>query len=214
MPYIFRKSTISKFESMYQQIAEKFDGVVVRNWETYVWLKRKNYSKEMISDYNMYTFNRAAKRFHEKEGFMMCTAPVELNAGELKKLDISGEAMIVYGYQPVMISAGCVQKNTDKCTQKEGILYLTDRYHKKFAVKNYCKCCYNVIYNSSPLLLIGQKEEFEKLKPACLRLDFSIETGEETKTILEMFEDNYLGDLLPDISDIDYTKGHFRRGVK
>ena len=94
----------------------------------------------------------------------MCTAPVELNASELKKLDISKEAMIVYGYQPVMISAGCVQKNTDRCTQKESTLYLTDRYHKKFAVKNYCKCCYNVIYNSSPLLLVGQQEEFEKMK--------------------------------------------------
>ena len=122
--------------------------------------------------------------------------------------------MIVYGHQPVMISAGCVQKNTEKCTQVENTVYLTDRYHKKFAVKNYCKCCYNMIYNSAPLLLLGQKEDLERLNPAVLRLDFTIENGEETKTMLELYEQVYVENRDIQIPDIDYTKGHFRRGVK
>ena len=108
----------------------------------------------------------------------------------------------------------CVQKNTDKCTQKETVSYLTDRYNKKFAVKNYCNCCYNVIYNSAPLVLLNNKEDIEKLNPSVLRLDFSLESKEETKQILDMYMRSFFGGEKIDISEMDYTRGHFKRGVK
>ena len=98
------------------------------------------------------------KNFLKETGICKFTAPVELNTRELEKLDISQGELIVYGYQPVMFSAGCVKKHTEKCTHEEGVIYLTDRYQKKFAVKNYCHCCYNVTYNS---LSTGEKKRID-----------------------------------------------------
>jgi len=188
--------------------------MLIRNWENYQWLISHGYQKEIVTDYNLYVFNQWGKNFLKESGVSGYTAPVELNVKELKKLDISDASLIVYGYQPVMFSAGCVQKNTDQCTQKESVLYLTDRYQKKFAVKNYCNCCYNIIYNSSPLVLLNNREDIERLNPQAIRLDFTLESAEETKRILRMYIDTFLYGKNVDVTGMDYTRGHFKRGVK
>lgn len=214
LPYIFRKESMKKYEAYYEVFEKEYDGMLIRNWESYQWLCRHQYSKEIHSDYNLYVFNRWSKNFLKQTGIQRFTAPVELNVKELEKLDISDAELIVYGYQPVMFSAGCIQKNTDRCTQKESIYYLTDRYQKKFAVKNYCKCCYNVIYNSSPLVLVNDREEIQKLGPAGLRMNFTMEGEEKVQQILAMYKDAFLNGEDIDISEMDYTRGHFKRGVK
>ena len=142
------------------------------------------------------------------------TASVELNYRELQSLDISDGTLIVYGYQPVMIAANCIRKSTEGCTHKEGIVYLSDRYQKKFAVKNDCRCCYNVIYNSAPLMLISQDEEIDRLRPLGIRLDFTTETANEMDHILKLYEKVFLLGEKIKIPDMEYTKGHFKRGVK
>lgn len=214
MPYIFRKESMKKYESIYQILEKNYDGVLIRNWESYQWFVRHGYAKEITADYNLYVFNKWSRNFLKRTRISGCTAPVELNVKELRNLDISETSLIVYGYQPVMFSAGCVQKNSDKCTQKENILYLTDRYQKKFAVKNYCKCCYNVIYNASPLMLLNHREEIDMLAPCYLRLDFTLESAKQTEQILEMYMNVFLNGEDLDISKMDYTRGHFKRGVK
>ena len=214
MPYLFRADVMKKYNGKYSVLEKYYDGMLIRNWDCYQWLKRHGYNKSIVTDYNLYVFNQWGKNFLKETGVEGYTAPVELNIKELKKLDITDSSLIVYGYQPVMFSAGCVQKNTDKCTQKEGILYLTDRYQKKFAVKNYCNCCYNIIYNSSPLVLLNNKEDIERLSPANIRLDFTIESKEEMRSILDMYIRSFLCGENIDISDMDYTRGHFKRGVK
>lgn len=214
MPFIFREKTIQKFESLYEIIVDVYDGAILRNWESYVWLKRHHYAKEMIADYNLYMFNRQSRKFLANTDICAYTAPVELHYRELKKLGIKDADLIVYGYQPVMVSAGCVRKNTAQCTGKDGILYLTDRYQKKFAVRNFCKYCYNVIYNSSPLMLASQKDEIDDLEPKGIRLDFTMESEEETKEILELYKDIFIYEKNTEMPDVDYTRGHFKRGVK
>ena len=214
MPYIFRSSSIKRYENYYQSLNQKYDGALIRNWESYQWLLRHGYQKEIVTDYNLYVFNQWGKNFLKETEVSGYTAPVELNVKELNKLGVSDASIIVYGYQPVMFSAGCVQKNTDKCTQKEGVLYLTDRYQKKFAVKNYCNCCYNVVYNSLPLMLLNNREDIERLNPAVLRLDFSFESKEETKQMLDLYAEVFIRGENVDISGMDYTRGHFKRGVK
>ena len=214
MPYIFRQASMKKYENMYEIIAEEYDGVLIRNWESYQWLMARGYEKKIISDYNLYVFNRWSKNFLKKTGVYRFTAPVELNVRELEKLEISKGELIVYGYQPVMFSAGCIQKNTDTCTHKEVVQYLTDRYQKKFAVKNYCQCCYNITYNSAPLVLLNQKEEIEKLNPSGLRLDFTFESAIQTEQIVDMYVNAFQCGEEIDISQMDYTRGHFKRGVK
>jgi len=214
MPYIFRSSSMKKYNGFYEKLEKNYDGMLIRNWESYQWLISHGYQKEIVTDYNLYVFNQWGKNFLKESGVSGYTAPVELNVKELKKLDISDASLIVYGYQPVMFSAGCVQKNTDQCTQKESVLYLTDRYQKKFAVKNYCNCCYNIIYNSSPLVLLNNREDIERLNPQAIRLDFTLESAEETKRILRMYIDTFLYGKNVDVTGMDYTRGHFKRGVK
>lgn len=214
MPFIFREQAIQAFEEAYPDMEELYDGVLIRNWESYMWLSGRGYQKEIFSDHNIYAFNQRSKAFLKKEGISGITAPVELNSRELLKLGIQGASFIAYGYQPVMISANCIVKNTKGCTKKQSMLFLSDRYHKKFAVKNECRYCYNVIYNSAPLMLLHQAEEIKKLRPAYVRLDFTMETEAEMREIVRLYSEVFLDGHNAGVPEMEYTKGHFKRGVK
>ncbi len=214
MPYIFRHSDVKRFEGYYDEITEFFDGVMIRNLESYEWLLSQGYQGEISSDYNIYVFNKRSREILKEIGIGCFTASPELNYRELKELDIRGGSLIVYGYQPVMITANCIQKSTGTCRHEDGVLYLTDRYQKKFAVKNDCKCCYNIIYNSQPLMLLNQAEEVKSLYPAELRLDLFDESSGDMESVIEAYYQCFKEDRSADVPDIDYTKGHFKRGVK
>lgn len=89
--------------------------------------------------------------------------------------------MVVYGYLPMMVSAQCVQKNLNGCNHSYSLVRLKDRMGKYFPVKSYCTSCYSVIYNSLPLGLVKEADEIRSMHPAAVRLNFTIETLEETK---------------------------------
>ena len=74
------------------------------------------------------------------------------------------------------------------------------------------KYCYNIIYNSIPYGLPGEKERVEKLKLQSLRLAFTIEKPSEARAVLEEFKGIYHGNEKP--SGRRYTKGHFKRGAE
>lgn len=214
LPYIFRDDTAALFEHPYSVIRDLFDGVLIRNWESLGWLEKKRYPKKVISDSNMYVFNRYAKQFLTKTRIDSYTAPAELNAKELAALGISDAAFVAYGYQPVMVTAGCIQKTADRCSGTDGLSYISDRYEKKFAVKNCCEYCYNIIYNSSPLVLLNQREEVKALSPASLRLDFTTEDAQEMRKITALYTDAFVRGKEIRTPEMDFTKGHFKRGVK
>lgn len=214
MPYIFRENTIKRYEKMYTEIEKKYDGILIRNWESYAWLKRHEYQKEIRSDYNLYIFNRKTKEELRRLGIARGTASVELNDRELARIGIEEQVFIAYGYQPVMISAGCIQKTSASCDGKGGVLSISDRYQKKFAVRRYCRDCYNVMYNSAPLFLADKAEEVHALAPAELRLDFTTESSGQVKEICHAYTLAFEkgGKTEPPMQD--YTRGHFKRGVK
>lgn len=214
MPYIFRENAALKFEEAYDAAASSFDGMLIRNWESFQWLAERGYAGEIRGDYNLYVFNRFAKKFMIDKGISRFTAPVELNGKELDVLDIHGQTLIVYGYQPVMITASCIAKTTDKCVAKEGWLHITDRYKKRFAVKKCCEYCYNVIYNSSPLYLADKAAEFRHLGPGEVRLDFSVENEEQMRGIILDYVRAIIRREEVPAPDMEYTRGHFKRGVK
>lgn len=214
LPYIFRADAVRLLDQVYEQILLSFDGVLVRSWESIQWLKEHGYSKEIRTDYDLYVFNGRSKRALKDAGISRFTAPVELNYHELSNLDIRKGSLIVYGRQPVMVTANCVRKTLGTCTHESGMIYLTDRYQKKFAVKTECSWCYNVIHNCSPLLLLTQKAEVCRLAPAEIRLDFTDETEQETAEMIDLYRSSFIEEREIQIPDMDYTKGHFKRGVK
>ncbi len=214
MPYIFRENTIKRYEKMYTEIEKKYDGILIRNWESYAWLKQHKYQKEIRSDYNLYIFNRKTKEELRRLGIARGTASVELNDRELARIGIEEQVFIAYGYQPVMISAGCIQKTSASCDGKGGVLSISDRYQKKFAVRRYCRDCYNVMYNSAPLFLADKAEEVHALAPAELRLDFTTESSGQVKEICHAYTLAFEKGCKTEPPMQDYTRGHFKRGVK
>lgn len=92
--------------------------------------------------------------------------------------------------------------------------YIRDRYQKRFAVRSCCRYCYNIIYNSAPLFLADQAEEIRRLAPGEVRLDFTAETGEEARRIAELYADAFIRQRDVSLPKSEYTRGHFKRGVK
>ncbi|MGO5052258.1 DUF3656 domain-containing U32 family peptidase [Lachnospiraceae bacterium LCP25S3_G4] len=213
-PHVVRKETRDHIEKHYKTWLEQgFDGALIRNYETYEFLKEHQYSGEIILDSNMYYLNHYCTEFWKEEDIEYHTASLELNYRELKKSNLDNTELVVYGYYPVMVSAQCIQKNTFKCTHVQGNLLLKDRCNKEFVVKNCCDYCYNVIYNTAPVVLLDQQDEISQLGARSLRLQFSIEDASQTQQVLEAYVDTFFNNQSR-VLDIEFTRGHFKRGIK
>ena len=144
----------------------------------------------------------------------LLTAPLELNYRELMEVGVEQSELVIYGHLPMMVSAQCVAHTTSGCSRQKQTMFIKDRLQKEFAVKNNCDYCYNVIYNTDPLVLLDQKREIKELSPRALRLMFTIEDGERTKEVLRMYEDVFVKDKEIGEPDFGFTRGHFKRGIK
>lgn len=214
MPHIFRKEAAAFFDAGWEDFLKfGFDGVLVRNYESFHYLKEHGFDKKVILDHNLYVFNQKAKQFWNRQGQISFTAPAELNEGELKELGISVAELVAYGRLPAMVTAQCILKTTDGCSRVPGITRISDRYQKEFPVRNCCRFCYNIIYYTSPLFTADLKESLRGLSPAGLRMQFSLEDAEETARIIRLCGDIYHRDMPADLKDTDFTRGHFKRGV-
>lgn len=215
MARIFRAEAEKVYEEGLANLLAMGDGMLVRNMESLRFLRGRDYEGTVIADSSAYQWNRRAGHFWEISGADGYVAPAELNVSELADLDRGRMELPVYGYTPVMVSAGCIRRHTDRCTKKRGWLFMSDRYQKEFAVKNECLYCYNVIYNTSPTMLGDQKKEIEELAPKALILAFSREDRQTMENVLSWFEKALRdGSKKPADWDGDFTRGHFKRGVK
>ncbi len=214
LPAIFRESTRKKFDKISGKLLQLgFTGMVVKNYEELQWLKVSGYLGEIITEFNMYVFNKSAVEFYEKNGVHRITYPLELNLYEMRDLKLEQGILCVYGHIPFMTTAQCVNKTFQGCDSiSKKMITLKDRYNKKFLVSNYCDYCYNVIRNGIPLSLLGAKKQVEMLKCNTLRLMFTVENGKKTLEILEAFSKNVWENedkILP-----EFTRGHMKKGVE
>ena len=214
MARIWRKEAEDFYSKFLQDMMALCDGVLVRNVESHLAVKEYDPSYPVITDDSVYIWNLKAKDWVENLQPSMMTAPVELNRKELMDLDIRGMELVVYGKHAVMVSAGCVRKNTDRCDKKSGYLYMNDRRNQILPVKCECRYCYNVIYNPIPLMLLNRTEDLMMLNPSSVRLSFTTESAKDVRKITDLFIKNYLGNQTVNLTGINYTNGHFNRGVK
>lgn len=209
MPYIFRERTRKQYEAAYNRIfGAGWDGILIANYESFAFLKEHGYTGRIMTDYNLYEFNQESRKFWKEKGVFEFTAPVELTERELQDLRVKDGEVIVYGYLPMMISAGCIQKTTGGCLKKSGQTTITDRYRNPFVVKNECDYCYNILYNYVPLYLGDRMEEVYQIGPGRIRLMFTTERQQEVRQILSAY---FEGKELPEGT---YTRGHWKRGIK
>lgn len=214
MARIFRDEAKRLYDETICELENKFDGALARNLEEILYLENKEFKKPIVGDASMYQWNKSAKNFWSRFNLERTTAPIELNYHELKELSIEDMEFISYGYLPVMITAGCIQKHTKNCIKNNSRLELTDRYQKKFLVKNICSYCYNVIYNTSPVMLADQTNEIYKLNPTYLRLQFTVENNAQTEELLDLYGRLFIEGEHVNIPEMEFTRGHFKRGVK
>ena len=216
LPVIFREPTRNRYEQIYEELTGlPLDGFLIKNYEEAGFLLRKGYTGIMMADHNLYTYSNYAQRAFADCGIVQNTIPLELNQKELRSRDNSQSELLIYGYLPLMVSAGCLHKSLHRCEHREEIYYIKDRYGKEFAVKNHCQDCYNVIYNSSPLALFGMSREMKRLHPASCRIHFSMESVKEAKRILGFYREVFLEGKVWDKNSMkDYTNGHMKRGVE
>lgn len=226
LPFIIRKKDavyLEQLESLLNQNMNSFNikGFLVRNLEALNWIIRLNNKYDIVTDYGIYCFNTAAVSFLQEKGVNECNVPWELNgrecSGLIENLTASGIAedikisMPVYGTIPMMITANCVRKTADSCGRSDtpGIMYLIDRYNKKFPVLCNCEHCYNVIYNSVPYSLHTELKSIQKLSLYAVRLDFIFESDKQMCEILDFYTQK--SDNIP---LGEYTLGHYKRGVE
>ncbi len=222
LPPVFRMETVQAYTKEYNSLENiSWTGFVVKNLESYQWLLKVGNEKPVVLDANLYTFNKRAVDFWKEQPKVLYeTIPVELNYRELKERGCEGAELIVYGYLPMMTSAGCVYKTLKRCRKNEQdtlkpeeYYRLKDRKNMKFAVKPVCKECYNIIYNSQPLSLLNMREQAASLAPGSLRISFTMENAGQVKKVLESFEKNYRNNTAVE-EFADFTRGHFKRGVE
>ena len=218
LPRICRKETLLRLEGEFPALQRSFDGYLVRNYETLSFLMESDpcWRERFCLDSNMYVMNREAKAFYRElsgQSVGVYTAPLELSARELSELSVSDMTLLVYGRLPFMVSAHCVRKTMGLCKGREAKeqepVVLTDRRGKRLLVKQYCRDCYNVVYNPECLSLFGEEDEIASLKPWAVRVDFTFETPEEAGQILRIAAGG-----APALCKEGYTRGHFRRGVE
>lgn len=165
------------------------------------------------------------KRKNASEVPLLFTAPVELNIYELS--EVGYDTFIVYSYIDTMVTANCLRKNLAayEPANRRGELhelickyrfnfenvhdfssYIIDRKGKKLRYKIYCKYCYNKIFNTEPLYLLDKIDELvpraDTVRPSSYRLDFSFETENEVRDILNK--------KIPE----SFTRGHFKNSIK
>lgn len=217
-PYIVRERNISCLERIKRVFTDSllFEGVLVRNLESYHFLTKQEFVGKIILDANLYLWNHEAVAFWEEraEEFYL---PVECNLHEWKELlqhcrqkNFLSSA-IVYGRLPMMITANCLNKTSGKCSKIPQIVTLKDRYGKQFPVYTDCLSCYNIIYNSVPLSLHKLFENKDWLN-GNFRLDFTIENETETAQIIKYFKELFKCFKAPFYKE--YTTGHLKRGVE
>lgn len=218
LPYILRAIDDSYLEEIYRRAGESglIEGFLARSVDGLGFLMEKQQDKEdggerktaCRADAGIYTWNLQAREELAPlpEGFCL---PYELNAFEQRGLLEGGGSWekIIYGRIPMMLTANCLQRTAGRCVKGKGTnVVLRDRYRKDFPVVVNCLHCMNIIYNSVPLSLY---KELSKWKGRVdLRMDFTLESPEETKRLL----DSFIKDA--PFPEQEYTSGHEKRGVE
>lgn len=214
LPGIFREKDREKI-IQYMHVSEKYaDGWLVHQIETALLVRSLYPEAALILDSEIYGLNRRGKNFLASDFNAGLTAPVELNYPELKALGCQNMELTIYGHQCLMISAQCIKKTHDGCTNHPKMIQLTDRQHKHFYVYNECEFCYNRIYNGLPTLLMDKKKELLSLNPSVFRIHFTMETKSQMVQILDTFENMYIHGRPEKNILKDFTRGHFTRGIE
>lgn len=231
LPYMTRTEQydgVSEIERILDSLGDKgFDGVLVRNLEQLGLLHDRKFSGKVILDYGIYIWNGQAAEMLKD---LACEAsiPYELTFHEAKEVSKKvrqktglPETYNIYGYTPMMISAGCVKKTLGTCSGFQNKLHseklsIYDRMDNELKITTNCLDCYNIIWNAHPTSLHKKLTNIQDA--GCFdhyRIDMSVESQKECADIISYYLDSLKSESVSDIfKNAEYTTGHFKRGVE
>lgn len=157
--------------------------------------------QSMLGKYSLNCFNSRDIAFFETYALKKCTLSPELPLDEIKLIG-QREALpvetIIYGYLPMMITRYNFIKES-----KEP-LFLKNGYDEKFPLKERLGEFVEIYYHQ-PIFMIDQ---IDKIESDEVRLNFTFESPAQVKQVLRaLFNKEKL-------ESIDFTRGHFYKGVK
>ena len=205
MPVIFRHAIWDRFEHKIQIIRENaygqkdipliediWDGYLIRNTESFAFLT-KYIPKEKLRirlDHNMYVMNEEAQRFWKEQNVTLFSASLEATKRELEAFQNYEPMEIpVYGKIPLMVSAQCIQANQKVCVCQDPKewhkqIVFEDQKKRRFVCVNYCRYCYNIIYQDIPLYLEEIADQSTTIA-ASIRYSFTTESASLVERILQ-----------------------------
>ncbi len=215
LPRIMREGYFDYIDDNIATISDMgIDGFVIRSMAQSEFLKKRGITLEQLADYNVYAFNNAAAQVLVDNGVSGITAPVELNSKELGHLSLPDSEIIGYGRLPLMVAANCVIKTCDTCRKdNREFLFIGDRKEDNIPVLPCCRYCYNLIYNSLPIMLLDKSRELMK-NCSYIGISFSCENEADTRQIMELATNAVQGRACELESGYRYTRGHYTRGVE
>ncbi len=219
LPVIIREKDAASVKERLKAILDKYSvcGIYVSGIDA-IAAASGLVKKEMLkADTGFYAMNsRAARGILElTSGF---TADVESSFAEIKDLcEHEAAELLIYGYIPVMYSAGCVMKTLKGCDKNtEGTVINDEKGHAFHVIFDHRYCC-NIMLNCYPLSLHNRAQDIIKAGAAgTLRLEFLTEDEKDVKDILSYYEEVFVngnGDAPIPGSLREYTGGHFSKAV-
>ena len=231
MPDVLREKRADSVKKLAER-ALLFDGIVICSFDELGLLNEvkeevinrgENLPSEeewqVIGDSFLYAYNTQAvsfyKSFYPDMKFLLSD---ELTDKEIQSfMDSASEQGFapladfiykVYGYQPLMITNQCLNRNYTNCEQP--LLRFSDEKKNQFYITSECGQCYDIVYNGQPTIMLD-KTEFrdqgflvEGQMYSKILLDFTIESADMIRRILKGFLDKERPE--------DYLPGKLTRG--
>lgn len=171
-------------------------------------------TKATYGDFRLNIFNSlTANAF---DSLKCVTLSPELNLHEISDIVNHTEnvetEIIGYGRIPLMIMRNCPIKAMGKCQKNSDIYSLRDRKNMEFPI--ICqKGCRAILLNSKPVFTADIIEEITNTNVNAIRLDFTVESPQECKDIVNKYTRALAGDVITPMEENTFTRGHLRRGV-
>jgi putative protease len=175
LPYVFRNDICREYARREEKLLACADGWLVRSIDEAGFLEERGWLGLRIFDAGMYGWNLRARQMMRRMGADVVTAPFELTIKEIADTFADDDCpyeLVIYGRQPAMVSAQCIQKNEEGCSKgvrEYCFRPMKDRTGAVFIAQNRCRTCTNVIYNSVPLWLLDQDLSAVRPDRVCFR---------------------------------------------
>lgn len=185
-------------------------------------LQRDNIYKH--TNFNFNVTNSYSIDYLVKQGINQVTLSIEMNQNKLKDLKYPQKdkiELIIYGYLESMITKHCVFKANCQNQCKASSYVLQDSLNEQFPIYM-DQTCHMHILNSKRLILNEELNSLIKMGYKQFRLQFTLESGQETEKIIDSYIEKLLMNNANALDRIienaknnnDYTRGFYNKDIK